>query len=63
MFLMSWFEHKCRFGGLIRALIKKGTKGYILNEKERVSNMLNLILLKDYGFDVIIARTCFMLDF
>jgi hypothetical protein len=35
MFLMNWFEDKRRFGGLIRALIKKTTKGYILNEKER----------------------------
>jgi acetyl-CoA carboxylase carboxyl transferase subunit beta len=35
MFLMNWFEDKCRFGGLIRAVIKKATKGYILSEKKR----------------------------
>jgi acetyl-CoA carboxylase carboxyl transferase subunit beta len=35
MFLMNWFEDRRQFGGLIKALIKKTIKGYILNEKEK----------------------------
>jgi hypothetical protein len=33
MFLMNWLEDKCQFGGLIKALIKNATKGYIFSEK------------------------------
>jgi len=62
MSLLNWFEAKHQFGGLIGALIKKDTKSYIISEKEK-DKYIKLILLKDYGLDVIITRTCFMLDF
>jgi len=32
---MNWFENKRQFGGLIKALIKKATKGYILRGKKK----------------------------
>lgn len=57
MSLMNWFEDKRRFGGLIGASIEKATKEYILSEKN-----LKLILLMDYGLDVIIVKIFFMLD-
>jgi hypothetical protein len=39
MSLMNWFEDKHRFGGLIGALIKKVTKGYIFSEKESICSL------------------------